>query len=293
MNRILTVLRLSRPIYLLLAALTYVLGAGVARYLGNQYNPSVFWFGMFAILMAQLSMSLLVEVFRPFNEPVVPDETRAERKSIQDAALYVSLAALTAAGVIVFFFFRDQHLTGSSILFLVTSLFVLVIYSVPPLRLVAKGFGEFLLAVQLAYLVPSIGFLLQAGSIHRLVTVITVPLSVLAFAVFIALDFPAYADDVKYERGTFLSRLGWERAVPLHHGLVVVSYFLFAAAPLLGFSLGLIWPAFLTFPFALLQIYSLHNISLGAKPVWNLLTANAIALLGLTSYFLTLAFWLR
>lgn len=293
MNRILTILRLSRPLYLFLAALTYVLGAGIARYLGNQYNPSVFWLGMLAILVAQLSMSLLVEVFRPFNEPIVPDETRAERKAIQDAALYISLAALTAAGVIAFLLFRDRSLTGSSILFLATSLLVIVIYSVPPLRLVTKGFGEFLLAIQLAYLVPSIGFLLQAGNVHRLIIVITIPLSVLAFAAFVALDFPAYAEDIKYERNTFLTRLGWERTVPLHHALIIAAYFLFAAAPLLGFSLGLLWPAFLTLPFALLQIYSLHNIALGAKPVWNLLMANAIALLGLTAYFLTLAFWLR
>lgn len=293
MNRILTILRLSRPLYLFLAALTYVLGAGIARYLGNQYNPSVFWLGMLAILVVQLSMSLLVEVFRPFNEPIISDETRAERKVIQDAALYVSLAALTAAGVIAFLLFRDRSLTGSSILFLATSLFVIVIYSVPPLRLVTKGFGEFLLAVQLAYLVPSIGFLLQAGNVHRLIIVITIPLSVLAFAAFIALDFPAYAEDIKYERGTFLTRLGWERTVPLHHALIIAAYFLFAAAPLLGFSLGLLWPAFLTLPFALLQIYSLHNIALGEKPVWNLLMANAIALLGLTAYFLTLTFWLR
>jgi len=291
MQRLLTVLRLARPVYLLLAALTYVLGAGMARYLGNPQNQSVFWFGMLAVLMVQLSMSLLVEVFRPFNEPIVAEETRAERKAIQDAALYVSLTALTAAGVIAFFFFRDRNLTGPSILFLAIFLFIIVIYSVPPLRLVTKGFGEFLLAIQLAFLVPSIGFLLQAGNYHRLISITTIPLSVLAFAAFIALDFPAYAEDIKFERGTFLSRLGWERAVPLHHALIIAAYFLFAAAPLLGFSLSLLWPAFLTLPFALLQIYSLHNIALGAKPVWNLLIANAIALFGLTAYFLTLTFW--
>ncbi len=293
MQRLLTVIRLARPVYLLLAAMTYVLGAGIARYLGNLQNQSVFWFGMLAVLMALLSMSLLVEVFRPFNEPIVAEETRAERKAIQDAALYVSLAALTAAGVIALFFFRDRNLTAPSILFLAIFLFIIVIYSVPPLRLVTKGFGEFLLAIQLAYFVPSISFLLQAGNYHRLITITTIPLSVLAFATFVAFDFPGYADDIKYERGTFLSRLGWERAVPLHHALIVAAYFLFAAAPLLGFSLSLLWPAFLTLPFALLQIYLLHNIALGAKPVWNLLIANGIALFGLTAYFLTLTFWLR
>jgi hypothetical protein len=87
--------------------------------------------------------------------------------------------------------------------------------------------------------------------------------------------------------------MGWERAVPLHHGLVIMAYVLFAFEPLFGFSLRLMWPAFLTVPFALLQIYFLRNIALGAKPIWNLLTANAISIFGMTVYFLTLTFWLR
>jgi 1,4-dihydroxy-2-naphthoate octaprenyltransferase len=98
---------------------------------------------------------------------------------------------------------------------------------------------------------------------------------------------------MKYERYTLLARLGWERAVPLHHFLMMISYVSLLTAPIFGYSLRSLWPAFLTFPFALLQIYWLHNISLGAKPLWNLLTANAIAVFGLTAYLLTLTFWLR
>ena len=118
MKRTLTLFRLSRPLYLFLAALTYVLGASIARYLGNQQNQSVFWFGLLAVIMGQLSMSLLVEVFRPFNEPVVVGETRLERKIVQDLSLYISLAALIVAGVIAFFLFRDRNLTGRPFFFL-------------------------------------------------------------------------------------------------------------------------------------------------------------------------------
>jgi len=37
----------------------------------------------------------------------------------------------------------------------------------------------------------------------------------------------------------------------------------------------------------------LRNISNGARPIWNLLTVNALAVFGLTTYLLTFAFWLR
>ena len=75
MQRLITILRLSRPLYLLLTALMYILGAGIARFLGKPQVPTTFWLGLIGILFAQLSMNLLAEVFRPANEPIVLNET--------------------------------------------------------------------------------------------------------------------------------------------------------------------------------------------------------------------------
>lgn len=293
MQRLLTILRLARPLQLMLAALTYVLGAGIARYLGHLQIPSVFWLGLIGVLFAQASMSLLVEVFRPANEPIVQGETPAERKAVYDAALYVSIAALTAASFVAVLLFKDGRITPPALMFLGLSLILIIVYSVPPARLVDKGFGELLLALHLAYVVPTISFLLQVGDYHRLLNAVIIPLAFLAFATFLALDFPTYADDLKYERRTLLMHIGWERAVPLHHGLIIAAYGLFALTPLLGFSLALLWPAFLTLPFAVLQILWLRNVAMGAKPIWTMLSANAISIFGLTAYFLMIAFWLR
>ncbi len=293
MSRLNSIVRLARPLYLLLAALNYVLGAGIARYLGHAPILPAFWLGLAGVLLAQTCMSLLAEVFRPVNEPIVADETVGERKSIGDSALYVSVAGLAALAVIAFLLYKDGQLGLPAILFLVLSLLVILAYSVPPLRLFDKGFGELLLAAHLAYVIPSIAFLFQAGEYHRLLNAVIIPLTFLALAALLALDFPSYAEDLKYARRTLLARMGWERAVPLHHGLVMAAYILFASAPVLGFSLGLMWPALLTVPFALLQVLLLRGIALGAKPIWSLLTANTIALFGLTAYFLTLTFWLR
>lgn len=293
MQRLLNLLRLTRPLYLLFVALTYVLGTGVARYLGHHLDLTVFWLGLVGVILAQASMSMLAEVFRPFNEPIVAEETVAERRALQSAALYVSIAALAATAFIAVLFYNLGHLESSVILFLGLSLIILIAYSVPPLRLSNMGFGELLLAVHLAYVVPSIGFLLQAGDYHSLLNTVTVPLTFLALAVFLTLDFPAYAQDIKYLRRTLLTRIGWQHAIPLHHGLIFTAYILLAAAPLLGFSLALLWPVFLSLPFALLEAFWLRNIGMGAKPVWPLLTANAVAVFGLSAYFLTLTFWLR
>jgi 1,4-dihydroxy-2-naphthoate octaprenyltransferase len=293
MQQFITTLRLSRPLYLLLAALTYFLGAGVARYLGHPLILQTFWLGLIGLVLAQASMNLLVEVFRSSNEPIIKGETLANRKAIQDAALYISIAVLAVVAVIAFLLIRAGQLVPSVWFYFAISLFVIFIYSIPPFRLVDKGYGEALLAVHLGFLVPSIAFLLQSGGYHRLLSATLIPVTLLALSSMLALDFPSYSEDLKYARQTLLVRLGWERVVPLHHFLVITAYVLFALEPLFGFSLKLFWPAFLTLPFALIQIFWLRNIALGAKPIWLLLTYNAMSIIGMTIYFLVLAFWLH
>jgi 1,4-dihydroxy-2-naphthoate octaprenyltransferase len=293
MRRLITLLNLSRPIYIILAALTYFLGAAVARYLGHSPALRTFWLGFFGMVLAQMSMSLLAEAFRPLNEPILKNELIAERLVLRDTALYVSIAGLAAMGVIAFLLLRDSQIARPAWFYLGLSLIDIFLYSVPPFRLVDKGYGEVLLSIHLGFLIPSISFLLESFIYHRLLYATLLPLTFLSMAAILIFDFPTYADDLKYGRQNLLVRLGWEQAVPLHHGIVIFAYILLALGPLYGFSLGLLWPAFLTIPFALLQIYWLRNISLGAKPVWPVLTANAIAVFGMTAYFLTLTFWLH
>ena len=285
-------LRLTRPLHLLLAALTYAFGASIADYLGKPFLVASFWLGLLAIVLAQTTMSLLPEVFRLDVEPLLENESRKERQSLRNNALYISAASLGSVALIVYILFNTDHLPPSTFYFLLRSFIIVLIYSIPPLRLVNRGWGELLLAVQIGYVVPSIAFTLQADETHRFLT-LTIPLTLLAFSYFIVRNFQSFAQDQKYNRVTFLTRLGWERAVPLHHLFVLFAYLLFAMSPLFGLSLSLIWSVFLTLPFALFQIYLLRNVSLGVKPNWTLLHATALAVFGLTAYFLTLTFWLR
>ena len=286
------ILRLSRPLHLLLAALTYFLGVSIANYLGQPFRADAFWLGLVAVLLAQVSMNLLSEVFRPANEALAEGQSRRDWLVVRNNALYVSIAALTANAVIAFVLYNNNHLSVAAFFFLLLSLILILVYAIPPFRFVNRGFGEFVLAAHIAYVIPSIAYILQADETHRFL-LISIPLTFLAFAYFIIMDFPAFASDSKYYRGTLLTRLGWERVVPLHHLFVLLAYFFFAAAPAFGLSLSLLWPAFLTLPFALFQIYQLRNISLGAPTNWTLLTVTALSVFGLTAYFLSLTFWLR
>lgn len=293
MKMLTIILRLARPVNLSLAALTYLLGTSLAAYLGHPYSPGPFWLGLFSVLMALISMFLLSEVFRPAADPILPEETLALRRSLREVTLFTGIACLAASVASGFIIFNLERSSSFALFFLALLLASALFYAIPPFRLVIRGFGEPVLAILLAYLIPSIGFLLQAVSYHRYLAMLVFPLTALALATFIALDFPSYARDRKYARGTLLVCIGWERAVPVHNILIVLAYLLLLSAPLFGISLTLIWPGLLTAPFAIFQIFSLRQITLGGKPVWNMLTVTAIAIFALTAYFLTLTFWLR
>jgi 1,4-dihydroxy-2-naphthoate octaprenyltransferase len=285
-------LKLIRPLHLLLAALTYFLGASIADYLGETFRAGPFWLGLVGILLAQLAMSLLPEIFRLDVEPLAEDESRRERQTLRNNLLYISLASLTSLALIFYALFATDQLPPSSFLFLGLSLAIILAYSIPPFRLVNRGFGELLLAVHLGYVFPSIAFVLQADTTHRFLA-LTIPLTFLAFAYFMVTNFQSFAQDQKYGRVTFLTRLGWERVVPLHHIFLVFAYIFFLAMLPFGLPLSVLWPAFLTLPFAVYQIVQLRNIALGLPPNWTILHATALAVFGLTAYFLTLTFWIR
>jgi 1,4-dihydroxy-2-naphthoate octaprenyltransferase len=285
-------LRLVRPINLALAALTYAFGASLADYLGKPFLASSFWLGLFIVLLVQIIMSLLTQVFRLDAEPLLEGETRPMRQVLRNNVLYTSLACIIVIALSAYALFATDRLPFSSFFFLLLSILLVVVFAVPPMRLENRGMGEFILAVQLAYVSPSFAFTLQSDETHRFLA-LAIPLALLAFAYFIVGNFETFAQDQKLQRGTILTRLGWQRVVPLHHLFVLLAYLLFAMSPLFGLSLSLIWSLFLTFPFALLQIFLLRSISLGAKPNWTLLHATALAVIALTTYLLTVTFWIR
>jgi 1,4-dihydroxy-2-naphthoate octaprenyltransferase len=277
---------------LLLAALTYSLGASIADYLGETFRAGPFWLGLLGVLLAQLTMSFLAEIFRLDTEPLAEGESRRERQTLRNNLLYISLASLASLALIFYALFATGQLPAPSFLFLGLSLAIILGYSIPPFRLANRGFGELLVAVHLGYVFPSIAFILQSGNTHRFLA-ITIPLAFLAFAYFMVTNFQSFAQDQKFRRVTFLTRLGWERVVPLHHIFVLFAYIFFLAMFPFGLPLSVLWPAFLTLPFAVYQVIQLRNIALGLPPNWTILHATALTVFGLTAYFLTLTFWMR
>ena len=287
------ILRSSRPLHILFAALTYSLGAGIAHYLGGIFRWPAFWLGLLAVLALQAAPPLLLEYFRLPLMPRLPGETARQREGFRTLLLQVSYAALTLYGVAVLTLFltRSIHLFAGILLTL--DLLLLVAWAVPPVRLAEAGYGELVLAFVLATLVPAIAYLLQADEFHRLLPLTAFPLTLLALAYFLAADFPAFTADQKLGRRSLLIRLTWQRAVPIHHVLILAAFLLFTATPLVRVPWALVWPVFLTLPFAAMQVIWLQRIANGGRTLWRFFVPLAAAVFGLPVYLLALTFWIR
>jgi len=149
------------------------------------------------------------------------------------------------------------------------------------------------MAFFMANLIPALALLLQIGELHRLVAMCTFPLTMLYLAMSLALSLEGYASDLKYGRRTAMIRLGWQRGMVWHNILILAAYFFIGFDLFLGLPWSIAWPALLTLPLGIFQIWQMVQIAGGAKPRWRLLAFNAVATVGLTAYFLTFTLWIH
>ena len=288
-----SLLKITQPIILFLAALAYILGASIAHYLGCPFRTASFGLGLLAVLALLGGAFILVEYFRMPLMPLTQDETPRQRERFHIFLLQVSYAALSLFAVAVLTLLLTHSLNPTDELLLLIVFLLIVAYAVPPLRISKTGYGELVLAITLGSLLPALAFLLQYGQFHRLLSFVTFPITLLALAYLMICNFPSFATDLKMERHTLLTRLTWQWAVPIHQLLVLIAFLFYAIAPFLQYPWSLIWPVFLASPFAAIQMIMLQRIANGGRTFWNLLSAIAGATFGLTVYLLALTFWIR
>ena len=224
-------IRSLRPLLLLLASLNYLLGLAAADYLGIQLRSGATWLGLAWVLLLQATTGILTDAFRPLAEHAHPEESAGERLVRRNRLVFTAAILLTALAGITIALLRDHEMTPPALAVGAVGVALLLAYTVPPARLVYSGFGELIQSVMLAWLPASFAFLLQSGEYHRLIGFATFALVLMGLAWLLALDFPGFATDQKHGRRTLLLRIGWERAVPLHHAVLLAAYSLLLLSP--------------------------------------------------------------
>lgn len=290
MREIKILLRWTHPAWALFAILGYLLGSGLVHYLGRPLPASTFGTGLVWTLFLFLSLGLLKEIFQPMQDEILE---KGESERLHRTALSLGAAFLLMAGWMAFLFLREP-LPQRPLLFLFSGLITLsgLACVLPPFHLWQRGWGEFTLALLIADLLPSFGYLLLTGDTHRFLIFLLFPLTLLTLAFFLIQNFITFAIDQKFERWSLLRRIGWPRGVILHQSFLLVAYLFFIAAPLFGFSLRQIAPVFLATPFAAFQAYLIHALAQGAPARWRILSTLSYIHLGLVFYLLLVRLWI-
>jgi 1,4-dihydroxy-2-naphthoate octaprenyltransferase len=208
-------------------------------------------------------------------------------------AIWASAFCLTLTASLSVLLFQIAHPAPGAVVLLVLIFLGAIFYSLPPVHLARSGYGELTTSIVVANLVPALAFSLQAGELHRLLALTTMPLTALHLAMMLALELPDYATDLKYEKRTLMVRAGWQMGMQLHNGMILTAYVLLGLSILAGMPPKIALPAYLTLPLGLFQIWQIHRIRQGGRPYWQGLTLTAVALFGAVVYLLTYGFWVR
>lgn len=295
--------KLSRPIFLAAGLGVYLLGSGIAKYLGTRIDFAVFVLGALWIIFTHLAALYLNEYF---DEPVDREnENRTifsggsgvlgtgEGKLRRKVALSGFVVATSLAGAMTLSLLWLGAIQAGAGLLMTLIYLGGLIYSLPPFQLARAGYGEFLAAMIGGYLVPMFGYNLQTGEAHRLVAMASLPIVLFSLVFMLAVSFPDYATDLKYGKRTFLVRAGWENVVFIHNTVILLGFIVLVSLLYLDFPRAILYPSFLAFPLGLMLFWQMRMIAVGGRPNWKGLTWNAAALVGSVIYIFSYFFWTR
>lgn len=287
-------LRLSRPWFLVGAALLYALGLALAHYLGERMNPWLAAEGLALVLTLQLAVHYINEyhdagadAFNPNRTPfnggsgALGPEGLSRATALQAAVVSLAFVALLLTAMLI----RGET---PPLAWVVIALVLptAMQYSSPPLRLVASGYGEFLAALVVSALVPTLAYTLQAGAMHRLLFLSTAPLVLFNFATILAFEVPDYGTDLSTGKRTLMVRLGWESGMRLHDAAIVAGVVALLAGAWLGLPARVTVGMLIVLPLAAAQVWQMGHVRRGARPNWTLLTGGAVAFYVLASYLM-------
>lgn len=293
-------IKTAQPLKLLGAILFYFIGGGIIDYLGRPIQWLIFWIGLAAFILLQLSSYFLNEFFTlrayPNGQPGKTDRKKVDSGEMslpREVFLQVSLILLSVWAVLSYLLLRAGVIDVTGGIFWGIAFIVMFFYAVPPFRLSHSGYGEIAEAFFITNLLPAWAVVLQIGELHSLLAMLTLPLTALYIAVSIALSLENYSLVNQDKHQTILTRMGWQQGMTLHNLLILFSYIFVGIALLTGLPWSLCWPLLMTLPLGAYQIYIVWQIGDGAKPPWKLLKVTSMGLIGISAYLIMYSLWTR
>jgi 1,4-dihydroxy-2-naphthoate octaprenyltransferase len=287
---VLAFIKLGRPLFLGGGFVMYGLGAALATYAGAVIDWRRYLWGQLAVTATQLMTHYSNDYFDVAADRANTTPTRWSGGSrvLAEGALrpVVALAAalvlaVVAVGVAARFALGPFPPSAATHVLLMVAL--AWFYSAPPLRLCARGLGELTTAVVVTFLVPWLGYLLQADHVSGVLPLAVIPACVFQFCMLLAIEFPDATGDAATGKRTLVVRMGGLWAARLYVLLISATYL---SLPFLV-SFGL-WPriaiaASTTAPIAAWQIIRVAGGAWRERDRWESVAFWSVALLVATA----------
>jgi 1,4-dihydroxy-2-naphthoate octaprenyltransferase len=288
-----------RPMHLLTALALYLLGAGLAHYLGARFEIGLFSLGLVWLALFLEGFFFLGDYLQaPFQESVfplqpadrIPGEARDPGSGL--VLLYSALGLLTGTAALTAALVVNSLLTAPAYGLMALYFSLMGALIVPGLQLDRTGLGEFAVSLCLVVFPPALAFLPQYGGFHRYLLMAVFPLFPLHLALILSLRLRSYAEDLQAMRRTLLVRTGWKKGVFLHNLLVLSGFLLFGSAVLFGLPLRIAGPVFSALIPAAYLVWYYSGLERGAPARWPLIITLALVVFTLPVYLLLFAAWI-
>lgn len=267
------------------------LGLAISHYLGIESQWPGFWNGFLFFLFIFIGCKLIGKYIQ-VQTPSYTQESKKKQETIfitlMSGIAFFAISIIPLVSLII-----SHMINPTNILFISLGIFIVGMVEVFPAQTTQWGLEEFLKAFLYANIIPAFAFSLQMNIYHRLVFLLTFPLFFLYLALFIVINISSVYDSNNMSSGSLLKKIGSFAVLRLHNLSLLMGYLILLAGTFFELPWKLIWPALMTIPTGLIQIWQVNQILSGRKPNVQALNFSAVCIVLFTAYFLILSLWLN
>lgn len=250
-------LLMARPLQLVAITLVYGLGTAIARANGAQVEPTAFWFGLLVIIPISISIHYANEYAdyetdaltrrTPFSgsSGALPESSLPRR-----IALIGAWASLIIGSLMAISGWYTGMLNRAALTVLSLGTFFGWMYSLFPLALAWRGWGEVTNAALGGIALPTYAYAAQTGHVDGLILLSSLPFGLMVFINLLATTWPDRMADAAVGKHTLATR--WPKG-PLRLTYIAAATSAFIAMILMGsyvFPTLVVWTSLLALPFA-------------------------------------------
>ncbi len=289
-----TLLKAIRPFQLVSLLATYLLGAGLVQYIRNLRGFGELIQGGVFLLFLVLSFELLrvnqrLQDVKNWPKSASPKEIKRTRWVIA-----LIIATFLTIVVTIFIDWMMRNILWQGVVFLLLGfLITCTLYFLTDHYLLLRPFKILIEVFLFVIIPPAMAFFIQSSEPHQLLTLVVVGLLPVFLAYQLLVQLKSFDHDQRFGSITFVTYVGWEKAMVVHNALILLSYLIYAFITLIGFPWFLLWPVFLTLPIGLVEIWLMERLRRGSKPIWRLMQFATASVFFIPIYLLAFAFWVR